>query len=262
MAEKQGLNIWEIEEIKQEARISLNLLISGLKPEYIINSLLMEDGKHSKIPLWVENFFFWYYSDHVPKEIDKIMKRQTGRLDGIEIDYLLNTISSIDAYTFWQNSPILVRKFNSSSFRPIKKTNLTTWLFGTKTNYKKGKFCQLISDVIDSYWKMKKKGSFQKLCKDDLLREELSNNREKMLKNSLEKQRLDMTDDEIKQVIKYICKKGISKRNAEIFVKNQVQKCSKVKLAQEYDLSRMTIHRICKNILKIYTSTVKNHIFV
>ena len=77
-----------------------------------------------------------------------------------------------------------------------------------------------------------------------------------MLENSLEKQRLDMTDEVIKQVIDSICSKSISKRDAEIFVKNKVQKCSKVKLAQEYDLSRMTIHRICKKILKIYTSTV------
>ena len=255
MAKKRKLNISEINEIKQEARISLNLLISGLEPEYIIDSLLKEDSEHSKIPLWVEIFFFWYFSDHVPKEFDKMKQKPSGWGE-FEVDYLLNPIAIIDAYTFWQNSPILVRKFNSSSFRPFKKTNLTTWLFGTKTNYKNGKFCQLISDVIDSYWEMKKKGSFQKLCKDDLLYDELSNNRGKKLENSLEKQRHDMTDEEIEQVIKDICKKGISKRDAEIFVKNKVQKCSKVKLAQEYDLSRMTIHRICKNILKIYTSTV------
>ena len=241
-------DISETDDISHEAKRVLYSLISGSKPEYIINSLLAEDSEHSKIPLSVEIFFFWYYSDYVPKEIDKIMKRQPGKLDGLDIDYFLNPVAIIDAYTFWQNSPKRARKFNSDSFRPNKETNLTTWLLGTETNYMQGKLCQLISDEIDSYWKMKEERGSQQLTKDDLLHEEVSNNSGKMLENSLGKQRPDMTDEEVKQAIELICKRGISKRDAEIFVKNQVQKCSKVELAQEYDLSRMTIHRICKKI--------------
>ena len=241
-------DISETDDISHEAKRVLYSLISGSKPEYIINSLLAEDSEHSKIPLSVEIFFFWYYSDYVPKEIDKIMKRQPGKLDGLDIDYFLNPVAVIDAYTFWQNSPKRARKFNSDSFRPNKETNLTTWLLGTETNYMQGKLCQLISDEIDSYWKMKEERGSQQLTKDDLLHEEVSNNSGKMLENSLGKQRPDMTDEEVKQAIELICKRGISKRDAEIFVKNQVQKCSKVELAQEYDLSRMTIHRICKKI--------------
>jgi hypothetical protein len=235
----------ETDNISHEAKRILYSLISGSKPEYIINSLLMEDSEHLEIPLSVEKFFFWYLSETVPKKIDR-MKQKPGSLDGLEIDYLYNPIAIIDANTFWKDTPKMIKKFNSDSYRPNKKTNLTTWLLGTETNYMQGKFCQRISDVIDFYWKMKKGGSFYKFCKNDLLPERESNNRKKMMENSLGKQRLDMTDVEIKQVIEYICKKGISKRDAEIFVKNQVQKCSKVKLAQEYDLSRMTIHRICK----------------
>jgi len=51
-------------------------------------------------------------------------------------------------------------------------------------------------------------------------------------------------------IIEKLIENGVSERNAEIFSKNTFDGYSKVDLAKEYKLTRMTIHRICKHIIK------------
>lgn len=147
-AKKRKLNKDDINVIKQEAKTCLSFLISGFRPEDIMNGI--------ELPLQIEKFYCWYLSEYVPKELDKILKREPYKLDGVEIDYLLNTISIMDAYTSWQNTPKRVVKFNSYSFRPTKGKYLTIWLFGKGKGDMNSKLRQLISKSIDDYWKMKK----------------------------------------------------------------------------------------------------------
>ncbi len=237
--------IWDGKEggdFKQEARVCLRFLIAGSKPEDIVSSL----SKGEKVPLQIEKFYFWYYSDYVPKELDRIMKHSSNRLDRLEIDYLLNPIAPIDDYTSWQNTPKRIVKFNSGSFRPGGGTHyFTTWLFGTNRNYMQGRFCQVISERIDCYWKMKKEVLWNPSDLDQLEQEESSNDTPSLSDGAP----LDVLChyETMKKVNDFICSKGISKRDAEIFIKN-VEGQSKTALAQEYELSRMQIYRICKTI--------------
>lgn len=248
MAEKRGLNIRlnisEIDEIKQEAKTILNTLISGLKPEYIIDMLSKKDGKHSIIPLWVENFFFWYLSDHVPKEIDKIGKQQTGESDHVpqeldrimkripsevKIDYFLNPVAIIDAYTSWQNSPIWVRKFNSFFSRPNKKNNLTTWLFGPNKR-PGGTFCPHIKEILKKYDKTGK----NKVCK---LQED------KIEDKSVSKP--SISNEELEDTRNHLTKRGFTARNTEIVIQ-KLKGCSYAEIAKTNNLSGRQIKRIFK----------------
>lgn len=243
MAKKRKLNIEDIKDIKQQATMILRILISGSIPENIINSLSGRNG-----PLWVEKLYLWYLSDYVPKELDKIMKRPPGELDRVEIDYLLNPISIIDAYTLWQGTPERVMKFNSSSFRPNKNINLTIWLFGIGRGDMKGKFCQRISESIDACWKMKKEILYDFSDGNDD-EESIEDFKTRKQVNKMNKpQQQSINDETIKKAINSLCTKGISKRDAEIFIKNGVQGYSPTDLAQEYDLSRKTIDRIIKKL--------------
>lgn len=272
MAKKRGLKDNIIDDIKQDAKTLLRLLISGFKPEDIINSLLDRNGKHLKIPLWTEKFYLWYLSDHVPKEIDRIMKQPPKRLDGIEFDYLLNPISIIDAYTFWQNSPKRIMKFNSYSLRPTKDTNLTIWLFGKKKlpkkgksyGYMQGKLPQLLKEVFKEYIKsisIKEEVNYSFLDGESELEDENTQDWEKQVEKATirkweeEEQKKTIDDETIKKAINSLCNKGISKRDAEIFIKNRVQGFSQTALAQEYDLSRKTIYRIIKKLSSKYPIT-------
>jgi len=158
-----------VEDIKQESKILLRQIISGLGPKEIVDSLI----NNKPVPLSVEMFYFWYYSEYIPEELNKILNippedrlgsrpwwhpRRPGEpakitnfplemLDGLEISVRLNVYSPIRHDTFFTKK-IRTMKFNNYSFRPNKKTNLTTWLFGTKNNPMQGKFPQLLSDTV------------------------------------------------------------------------------------------------------------------
>ncbi len=229
MAEKRGLNKSEIKEIEEEAKATLNLLISGLKPEYIINSLLKGDRESLGIPLEVEIFFFWYYSDYVPKEIDRIMRRQPSRLDGLEFDYLFNPIAIIDAYTFWKDTPKKVKKFNSFSFRPNKKTNLTTWLFGINKR-PGGRFCQHIKEILKKYNKTGK-NNVRELQEDKIEDKSVSE--------------LSIDENTIEETRNKLTKRGFSAQHIEIVIQ-KLKRFSYTEIAKTNNLSRRHIIRICK----------------
>lgn len=281
MANKRKLNKDDINDLKQEAKILLRFLISGFRPEDIINSLL--DGK-LKMPLQVENFYLWYYSDPVPKELDKIIKRP-NKLDRIEIDYLLNPISIMDAYTFWQGTPKRVMKFNSNSFRPRKKTHLTTWLFGTGRVDMKSKLCQLISKSIDDYWKMKKEiphelieekenlnyrplrlktGFVCKQCKQNVLAYEQpkkcvehDENREIPIKRvrAGKKDKTPLDDETLEMAKNKLMESNIFKRNKKRCIEIVIQKLKGIgrnqhdfsydSIAKKYNLTKRQVINIC-----------------
>jgi len=239
MAKKRKLDKNDINDIKQDAKKLLRFLISGSTPEDIVDRI----SKGESVPLQIEKFYFWYYSDYVPKELDRIMKQPPNRLDRLEIDYLFNPVAPIDDYTSWQNTPKRIVKFNSKSFRPGGGIHyLTTWLFGTKINYMQGRFCQVISERIDYHRKMKKEELWDS---SDLEQQESSN---------------DTPPDEIDlyEIKDFLCNQGISKRDIEIFASNVFQDQNKTALAQKYELSRMQIHRICKKISLVIKTAIPN----
>ncbi len=247
MAEKRYLNESEIDEIKQEAKMTLDLLISGLKPEYIIDSFLMEDSSHSKTPLEVEIFFFWYFTDHVPGEIDRIMKRQPYRLDGLEIDYLLNPIAIIDAYTFWKDTPKRIKKFNSFSFRPKKETNLTTWLFGINklpvkgvtSGFMQGRLCQHIDEILAEYYQAR-------LVKKTLKKYNIARIKKEWEKwKNVPKLSIALDNESIEDARNRLTKRGLSARNIEIVIQ-KLKGISNSEIAKTNNLSKRHIMRIYK----------------
>lgn len=275
MAKKCGLND-DINDVKQEAKELLRFIISGFRPENIIKSLSDRNRIPFKIPLWTENLYFWYLSDHVPKEIDRIMKQSPKNLDGIEFDYLLNPISIIDAYTFWQGTPKMVRKFNSYSFRPNKENGISAWLFGKKAlpkkgkdyGYMMGKLPQLLKEVFKKYTK-KIEGTNNYSFLDSEPGTEDENTQHLKIKNQVEKatfrkwkkqgeihgSSVYIDDEKIEKAINILIAKGISKRDAEIFFKNRLKGFSQTAIAQEYELSRKTIYRIIKKLSSKYPIT-------
>ncbi len=254
MAKKRQLDINHINDIKQDARTILRFLISGYRPEDIINSLLESNEKYLKVPLQIEKFYFWYYTDYVPKELHRIMKRGTNRLDGLEIDYLLNPISTIDDYTSWQNTPKRIVKFNSGSFKPGKGTNyITTWLFGTNNNYTQGRFCQLITEIIDGYWKQKKESCYdysdgnkdEENIKDLKKKEQVEN----ALVNKWNEE--EENKDRIKDAITLIRGKNIFKRNAKRnidIVDLKLRNCSYNEIAKKYNITKRQVINICNKV--------------
>ena len=75
----------------------LRLMISGYQPGQIISCLLNDKNDIFSIPRTIEGFYFWWLSEYVPDEIDKIANRPG------EIDYLLNPYSIIDSDTSFKN---------------------------------------------------------------------------------------------------------------------------------------------------------------
>jgi Mor family transcriptional regulator len=92
-----------------------------------------------------------------------------------------------------------------------------------------GRFRQLVSQQLDVYYK----DHVKETCKSNL------------------PDSSRMGGVELVDIIEKLIENGVSERNAEIFSKNTFGGYSKVDLAKEYKLTRMTIHRICKHIIKI-----------
>jgi hypothetical protein len=255
MAKKRGLDFRHIKDIKQDAKMLLRFLLSGYRPEDIISSLLDSDEKYLKVPLQIEKFYFWYYSDYVPKELDRIMTRKANRLDGLEINYLLNPISPIDDYTSWQNTPKRIVKFNSGSFKPGRGTNyITTWLFGANNNYTQGRFCQLISERIDGYWKHKGKeigydfsdGNNDKMDTIDL-------KKKKQVETAIVEKFQDDEEskDRIEDAIDLITKRNIFKRNTNRnidIVSLKLRKHSYNEIANKYNITKRQVINICNKV--------------
>ena len=251
-----GINI---NDIKQEAQMCLTFIISGFKPEGIIDLL----SRGEKTPLQIEKFYFWYYSDYVPKELNRIMKRPPDRLDRVEIDYLLNPVSPVDDYTSWQNTPERIVKFNSGSFRPGKGTRyIAAWLFGTKRNYMQGRFCQLISEKIDCYLNPWKKGKeiYYDFSGENADEESIRNLKiKKQVENAIiekwKEQAEEIGDERIEEAINILSRKNIFKRTPQRNVQRNIEIVTlKLKgfsyseIAKKYDITKRQVINICNKV--------------
>lgn len=240
----------DLEEIKQSAMVQLRLFISGFKPSSFIDSLLKDNETFFPLPKWIEKFYFWYLSEYVPKKIDKIMKRPPDRWDGVAIDILFNVFSPINACTFWKSTPRRIMKFNSYSFRPNKKTNLTTWLFGTKTNKMQGKFYQFMKEELKDYNTEEIPHDFLDEGEDEdedfKIRQKVEEKVEEKAKEDSEKLNLD-----IEQAIHILRKRGFSERDIEIVTK-KLRGFSHKEIADEHNLSRRQIINIYNKFKSLY----------
>lgn len=270
----------DLPDIEQEAKIILRFLLSGYSPEYIINSLLKGDRKQYKIPLWVEKFYFWYYSEYVPKELAKINKSEprdehTERarrilakrgfskkeIDYFEIEYLLNPVAPMYAYTLWRNSPIRVMKFNSFSFRPSKGKRLSFWLFGFKGDAKKGtfsgamkgRFCQMLSDFLDDCVKREIPYDFSDEDLDNKTPGKIKFMKEVKLKGaeSSSQRKREISDEDIEKAKPILKGRGFSDRDIQI-ITQRLQGYSYNEIAKKHKLSRRRIIQIYKKVRLIY----------
>lgn len=246
MVKKRKLGQY-LEDIKQDAWSFLRLTICGFTPESIFNSL-METEKILPFPKWIESFYIWYYSEYVPEamtnHLEKIERQEQMHpiYEAFFILALLCFYTPIRDKNRWvAKNRTRINRFNSYSYRPNKNTNLTVWLFGTLTNPMQGRFCQLVSQQLDAYYKAHGIETYENNLPDSSRYDD---------EESEESQR--------RYIIEKLIENGVSERNAEIFSKNTFDGYSKVDLAKEYNLTRMTIHRICKHIIK----TIKENKFL
>jgi len=233
MATKRAL--LKYDDIKQEAHIVLRVILSGFSPKSIIDSLQGDVNDFIPIPKSYINYYIWLYSEYVPAFIMPNLKKEivklilSGNYILSDIYTLLTPYAPIHDKTRWMKPKgTMVWRFNSYSFIPNKKAYLTVWLFGTENNYMQGRFCQLISDLLDKYSENKKEIS------DPLIDEKE------------DPKTLNIDDETLTKAQYQLVRDGFSKRDAEIFLKHRVQGFNKTKLAKEYSLSRRQIYRICK----------------
>lgn len=248
MAMKRGL-IDDIEDIKQEARILLRRVISGYPPEYIINSLLNGE-RPEDIPLWIEKFYLYYLTEYLPQELDEIL---SGKKSPIFLLTILNPYTPFFVDTLWKGTPKRIMWFNKESFRPTKNGNLTAGLFGTRKAPFHGRFCQMLKDTV-----FKKYSKPKKEIQHDFLDESPENESEaerkirRKVNDSCKGDKHSVDEEIFIKAIKKLVSDGISRRDAEIFLKNKLYDFNKTKLAKEYSLCRMMIYRICKELSSKY----------
>jgi hypothetical protein len=254
------------ENVNQEAMGILQLIIGGLNPESIIKSLQDENG-NPYVNKWIESFYYWHLTENIPRKLDMIL---SGEKSPILLQDVLNPYSPFFSNIIWKGTPIRKCKLNSFVFRPSKKTNLTTWLFGIKGDLSKGaysgsmqgKFCQLLNEIVlNPMAKLHREFAYSF---SDVDLEECDDKQAIAMKYSLEpskieseeerKRREDLFADKIDQqvIINKMKEGGISSRNAEIFLKHKIMGLNKTKLAEEYSLNRRTIYRIIKDLSSKY----------
>lgn len=250
MAARRGLQK-DIKVIKSEIKPLLNHTISGYSPSKILKHVTKKSGgAFFGIPLCVKLFFVYWLLKVVPERLSKIIENPTIALkDPFEILVLINPISYIEATTDWKPLGKLIQninkvdstssstktkrrfKFNSFSFRPSNKTNLYTWLFGTKRNFMKGRFSQIIKEMLNKYQTDNEKDTKLKL-------------ENKVVANTT------LTTDEIKEMIekiKTILKTHrVSDRDIDIMIRRKRDTDSYAKIAKRYKITRERVYQICK----------------
>jgi hypothetical protein len=255
-----------LEDIRQEAQLFLKLIISGFNPLIIMNSLT-KDSAIIPIPKSIKKFYIWHYAEYVPFLIEETYKEEIIRLILSHNYFLSDLCILLNPYVFMQSKTRWIapkgkrlNRFNSYSFIPTKKTNLTVWLFGTKKNHMQGRYCQIISEsALKRYDKMRKEIRLGTTYLEDTVDEdgeilppdeETDKKRNKQVKH---KEYIPCINREIiAKVFERLQKDGVKKRDMEIFLKNKLHGFNKTKLGEEYNLSRKQIYRICKNLSSKY----------
>jgi len=260
-AARRGLQK-DIKVIKREIKPLLKHTISGYSPSKILKHVTKKSGgEFFGIPLCVKLFYVYWLLKVVPERLSKIIENPTIALkDPFEILVLINPISYIDATTDWKPLGKLIQninkvdstssstktkrrfKFNSFSFRPSNKTNLYTWLFGTKRNLMKGRFSQIIKEMLNKYQTDKK--NIATSSKTDNEKDTKLKLENKVVANTT------LTTDEIKEMIekiKTILKTHrVSDRDIDITIRRIRDRVSYAKIAKRYKITRERVYQIRK----------------
>ncbi len=90
----------EIEDMKQDALILLGFLITGFRPDDILERLLKDKSDRTimAFPKWVKNFYIYYLSEYVPKRLGTILaeSEEINRLIGFANGLSSGKISKAD----------------------------------------------------------------------------------------------------------------------------------------------------------------------
>lgn len=264
--DKRGKFRVDLTEAKSEARSLLSMLLSGFSPIWYLEEL-RKGEKPGYYQNWIAKTVVAYYTTVAYPMIQRLnwpLVSQINLLNPYEV--LLKTdiheqIKNIEHFIDPKETPY-GRKLNSFVFRPNRKTNLYTWLFGVKKEPVKGitggfmlgKFCQLMYEFINKHAKTQREASHDFLDEgeEDETGQEF-NYRQKIIKDKKSgKRRVD--DEIVERAVEELVGNGISKRNAEIFLKHKLQGFNKTELARMYALDRRQIYRICKNLSIKYPS--------
>lgn len=236
-------HIIENNEIISNVKLLLRLIIAGIRPNQILEMLKNQD---TQLPLKsFVNFYFWFYTEYFPKYLE----RPASDWYTWDIVVMLDPYALIDS-DIKKSMNLKSRRFNYFVYIPNKKSNFTTWLFGTRRNPMQGKLPQLLNDYFfKAYSKRYKEWSDDFMDIEDTENNEKSAFKKEVLETaSRQELRPHREKDE---VVQELVKKGISKRNAEIFYDNKFFKKPQIALSKEYSLSRMQIHRICAKVTQV-----------
>lgn len=261
MAARRGLQK-HIKVIKSEIKPLLKHTISGYSPSKILKHVTKKSGgEFFGIPLCVKLFYVYWLLKVVPERLSKIIENPTIALkDPFEILVLINPISYINATTDWKPLGKLIQninkvdstssstktkrrfKFNSFSFRPSDKTNLYTWLFGTKRNLMQGRFCHIINEMLDKYQSDKK--NIATSSKKDNEKDAKLKFENKVVANTT------LITDESKELIEKIKNTlkthRVSDRDIDIMIRRIRDTDSYAKIAKRYKITRERVYQICK----------------
>jgi hypothetical protein len=261
---KKLRSLQSINEMKQDAKILLRLLIGGFKPEYIFSELLRGNGFRTidAIPKRTKMFYLYYLSKWIPQKLTEIQKKagqirvreamgltkDRWKVDldlGLEIGVLLNPYTPIHEGTRRGIKYI----FNTYSYQPSKKSprgHLTIWLFGTSEKDPKSILYGLLRDNYRSkIRKLQKEKNFDFVDDFDEYHEESLSFKGRATALKAKDVPLDKSPEEI---IEELMKQEFSKRDAEIFVKHKFLGTPQRELKTEYGLSERWIREICKRI--------------
>lgn len=138
-------------DIEQEAYLWLRFIISGFSQKEILNSLFDNNGSdYFNVPDTVKKFYLEYLTEYVPNQINEalLIGKIRGYKDiaGLMLMGVLNPYFPIDIDTQDQSITSDTRSFtfNKYCFRPTKKVNITTWLFGKYGAFNRGFKDQII----------------------------------------------------------------------------------------------------------------------
>lgn len=238
----------------------LYLLLGGLcEPETLIKGFLSErEGRRIYLPLYVENFFLWYFSEYLPPYLDAVAQNPDS-VDPLHVVTMMSPYSLIRSELRWK--PLNnkhAKRFFSYCYRPQKDLNLTTWLFSPY-----GKFRLFLKDTIkelgrSKYIRLQKEwyphGSAQAVLNPPLPQEAWLDWYALKNREINEFEALDihfLTEALLKGADKKTPKKKILfTRNIQIYCQYKKDEYSQTDLAKMYTLSRRQIIRIIKQMEK------------
>jgi hypothetical protein len=227
------------DDIKQDAQFLLRFILTGFNPRTVLEALTNPDSRRLlPLPLWVEKFSLYYFSQFLPDELAKLMQDANEGSAGLQIMALLYPSSFFNDDARWRGTPKRVMRLNNLCFRPKKDANLTIWLFGNRSTpdgYMTGRFCQLLRDRLrETYLGTKPERNAVEFDESSYVED----NGKEALQDEVS---VEQTRDKLKDG-------GFAKRDIDIFCGAVFDETPKVRLAKQHGLSRTQIYRIINEI--------------